>query len=184
MKTEPADPKSTIEPLDPTKHDRAAFSCGIGQVDNYFQKTANKLMQAGNARVYVMTRPDGALIGFYATNAHAVHYSELPAKFARDRPGHGMIPAAYISMIGVDAHHQGRGFGGDLLVDCLRRLANAAQELGIRVILLDVLDCGNADLVERRRRLYIDYGFTPFEANPLRMYLPMVDVEALIAENP
>lgn len=46
-----------IEPFDPAKHDRAAFSCGIVQVDNYFQKTANKLAQADNVRLYVMTVP-------------------------------------------------------------------------------------------------------------------------------
>ncbi|PTQ12137.1 GNAT family N-acetyltransferase [Sphingomonas oleivorans] len=174
--------KYIIEPLDPSKHDRAAFSCGIEQVDNYFKKTANKLAQAGNVRVHVMTDPDGALIGFYAINAHAIHYSDLPGKFGRDRPGHGHIPAAYISMIGVDSRYQGRGFGGDLLADCLRRLAGAAEAVGMRVILLDILDCGDAKRVERRRKLYADYGFTAFQSNALRMYLPMADVEALIAE--
>jgi len=33
----------SIEPLDPDRHDRAAFSCGVDQVDNFFRKTANKL---------------------------------------------------------------------------------------------------------------------------------------------
>src|SRR3989338_4542074 len=44
----------TIEPFDPSKHDRAAFSCGVEQVDNYFQKTANKLAKADNVRLYVI----------------------------------------------------------------------------------------------------------------------------------
>lgn len=174
--------KCIIEPLDPSRHDRAAFSCGIEQVDNYFRKTANKLAQAGNVRVFVLTDPDGGLIGFYATNAHAIHYSELPDKFRRDRPGHGHIPAAYISMIGVDLRHQGKGFGGDLLVDCLRRIAGAAEDIGIRVVLLDVLDCGDPSLTERRRALYGGYGFAPFPSNDLRMYLPMSDAHALVAE--
>jgi hypothetical protein len=39
-----------IEPFDPERHDRAAFSCGVEQVDNYFQKTANKLAKADNVR--------------------------------------------------------------------------------------------------------------------------------------
>jgi len=103
-----ADAKRIIEPLDPSRHDRTAFSCGIEQVDNYFRKTANKLTQTGNVRVFVLTDPDGTLIGFYATNAHAIHYSELPDKFRRDRPDHGHIPAAHISMIGIDLRYQGR----------------------------------------------------------------------------
>jgi len=174
--------KCIIEPLDPSRHDRAAFSCGIEQVDNYFRKTANKLAQAGNVRVFVLTEPNGALVGFYATNAHAIHYSDLPNRFRRGRPSHGHIPAAYISMIGVDLHHQGKGFGGDLLVDCLRRIAGAAEDIGIGVVLLDVLDCGDPARTERRKRLYAGYGFAPFPSNDLRMYLPMNDVHALVTE--
>jgi GNAT superfamily N-acetyltransferase len=174
--------KCTIEPLDPSKHDRAAFSCGIEQVDNYFKKTANKLAQAGNVRVFVLVDPDGALIGFYATNAHAVHYADLPDRFRRDRPGHGFIPAAYISMIGVDLRYQGKGFGADLLVDCLRRIATAADEIGLRVVLLDALDCGDPARTKRRKNLYASYGFVPFPSNDLRMFLPMSDVQALVAE--
>ena len=104
----------TIEPFDPSKHDRAAFSCGVEQVDNYFQKTANKLAKADNVRLYVMVDPDGTVIGFYALNAHAVQFTDLPATFARTRPSHGNIPAAYISMIGRDRKFSGAGFGGDL----------------------------------------------------------------------
>jgi len=174
--------KCTIEPLDPFRHDRAAFSCGIEQVDNFFRKTANKLSQTGNVRVFVLTDPDGALIGFYAANAHSIHYTDLPDKFRRDRPGHGYIPAAYISMIGVDLRHQGKGFGADLLVDCLARIATAADEIGIRVVLLDVLDCGDPALTERRKKLYLSYGFAPLASKSLRMYLPMSDVRALLAE--
>lgn len=54
----------------------------------------------------------GELIGFYATNAHAIDYSELPDRSARDRPAHGGIPAAYISMVGVDTRFQRQGYGG------------------------------------------------------------------------
>jgi len=176
-----ADAKYVAEALDPAKHDRSSFSCGVEQVDNYFKRTANKLATAGNVRVFVLAEPGGGLIGFYAINAHSIHYSELPDRFKRDRPGHGIIPAAFISMIGVDSRYQGRGFGGDLLVDGLRRIAGAAAEIGIRVVLLDVFDCGNPARVEKRRRLYASYGFASFPSNPLRMYLPLSEVEALIS---
>jgi ribosomal protein S18 acetylase RimI-like enzyme len=170
-----------IEPLDPAKHDRAAFSCGVEQVDNFFRKTANKLARAGNLRVFVMVSPAGELIGFYALNAHAIDYSELPANHARTRPGHGQIPAAYISMIGVDTCFSGKGYGGDLLVDALTRIVRAADDIGISVVILDVLDCGNADLVQRRLKLYISYGFTPLPSQPLRLFLPIATVRSLLS---
>lgn len=171
-----------IEPFDPNKHDRTAFSCGIEQVDNYFQRTANKLAKADHVRLYVMVAPDGALIGFYSINAHAVHYSELPSKYTRARPSHGNIPAAYISMIGRDQRFRGHGHGSDLLVDALKRIAQAADALGIAVVMLDVLDCGDQERVARRKALYEGFGFTPLSSNPLRMFLPLATVRALLAE--
>lgn len=173
----------TIEPFDPEKHDRAAFSCGVEQVDNYFQKTANKLAKADNVRLYVMVDPAGTVIGFYALNAHAVHFTDLPAKFARTRPSHGNIPAAYISMIGRDQRFRGGGYGGDLLVDALRRIAVAADAIGVAVVMLDVLDCGDPDRVARRKTLYESYGFQSLAPNPLRMFLPVSVIHKLIVED-
>lgn len=172
----------TIEPFDPERHDRAAFSCGVEQVDNYFQKTANKLAKADNVRLYVMVDPAGTVIGFYALNAHSVQFTDLPAKFARTRPSHGNIPAAYISMIGRDQKFRGGGYGGDLLVDALRRIAVAADAIGVAVVMLDVLDCGDPERVARRKALYESYGFQSLAANPLRMFLPVSVVRKLVAE--
>lgn len=171
---------NVIAPLDPDKHDRAAFSCGVDQVDNFFKRTANKLATADNLRVFVMTTPADDLIGFYALNAHAVDYADLPAKYARTRPGHGSIPAAYISMIGVDGRHQGKGYGGDLLVDGLRRIASAADNIGIAVAMLDVLDCGDAAKTARRKALYEGYGFAPLPSHPLRLFMSVATVRALM----
>jgi ribosomal protein S18 acetylase RimI-like enzyme len=174
-------PKRVIEPLDPVKHDRAAFSCGVSQVDNFFKKTANKLSKADNVRVYTMTDDDGkSVIGFYAINTHSIHYSELPEKYAKTRPSHGNIPAAYISMIGRDEKYKGGGYGGDLLVDCLKRIAGIAEQIGTAVVLLDVLECGDAEKTKRRIDLYTGYGFQPLPSNPMRMFLPVATIKGLL----
>ena len=171
-----------IEPFDPARHDRAGFSCGVAAVDNYFKKTANKLAESGNVRLFVMVSADQALIGFYAINAHAVHYQDLAKCFARGRPGHGSIPAAFIAMIGRDVRFSGAGFGADLLVDALRRIAQAADSLGIAIALLDVLDCGDPHRTARRQVLYESYGFQPLSSNPNRLFLPLKAIRELIAE--
>lgn len=127
-----------------------------------------------------MTAPDGAVIGFYALNAHAVDYKNLPKKYASSRPANGSIPAAFLSMIGVDQRYTGQGYGGDLLVDALLRVAQAAEQVGIAVVVFDVLDDGNPELVERRTKLYAGYGFPPLPSNPLRMFLPVATVRKLL----
>lgn len=174
-------PQHVIEPFDPARHDRTAFSCGVEQVDNFFKKTANKLAKADNIRLFAMTAPDGSLVGFYALNAHSVDYADLAPTYARSRPRHGQIPAAYLSMIGVDTRFAGNGFGGDLLVDALSRIARAADEVGIAVVMLDVLDCGDPELVEKRLKLYTSYGFAPLPSQPLRLFLPIATVRQLVS---
>ena len=170
-----------IELLDTERHDRERFSCGVDTVDNYFRKTANKLAKAGNARVYVMTSETGDVIGFYALNAHSVDFTELPSRYARTRPSHGAIPAAFISMIGLDQRYAGKGHGGDLLADALLRIEQAAERIGIAMVVLDVLDDGNPDFVRRRKTLYLRYGFEALPSNPLRLFLPVAAIRESLA---
>ncbi len=169
-----------IEPLDPKRHDRTSFASGVGPVDNYLRKTANKLAQADNVRAFVLVSREGRIVGYYTLNAHDIHYSDLPGSFARNRPSHGRIPAAFISMIGVDARYQGQGYGGLLLADALKRIYRASRDLGIAVVLLDVLDCGDPVQVERRKQLYLRYGFRALSEAPLRLYLPVATIGQLI----
>lgn len=171
---------NVIELLDPARHDRSTLTSGVAQVDNFLRQTAAKLARADNLQTFVMSDATGNLIGFYAINAHSIDYTMLPQRFARTRPEHGSIPAAYISMIGVDLRYQGRGHGSRLLLDALSRITEASQSLGIAVVLLDVLDCGDPTRVERRRALYLDFGFQSLPRQPLRLYLPMATVRRML----
>ncbi|WP_311789049.1 GNAT family N-acetyltransferase [Ferirhizobium litorale] len=173
-------PKTIIEPLDASRHDRAAFTCGVEQVDNFFQKTANKLQKSDHFRVFVMTQNGGPVIGFYAINSHAVDYTELPKRFARDRSGHGSIPAAYISMIVRDSKFADAGYGRDLSIDCLTRIARMSDDIGTAIVMLDVLDCGDAERTERRVKLYKEYGFQPLPTNPMRMFIPFATIKKML----
>ena len=123
MSTQTGAPDFIIEPFDPTRHDRAGFTCGVAQVDRYFKKTANKLNKADNVRLYVMVAESGDIVGFHAINAHAVDYTQLPERYARTNPGHGSIPAAYISMTGRSIRYRGKGIGGGT-INLARRSAD------------------------------------------------------------
>ena len=171
-----------IEPFDPERHNRKGFRCGVTAVDDYFHHTANKLAKADNVRLYVMAAPDGTVAGFYTLNAHAVCYEGLPARYARTRPAHGSIPAAFISMMGRDERYRGSGIGGDLLIDALTRIARAADQIGLAVVMLDVLDCGDPERLARRQALYEGYGFTPLPSNPRRLFLPLATARQLLEE--
>jgi len=169
-------------PLDTRRNDRNAFNCGIPQVDNFFRSTANKLSRADNIRVHVLETDSGEIIGFYALNAHAIIYTDLPERFTKDRPRHGNIPAVYLSMIGIDPKYQSQGFGGAILAEALSKISAAADTIGIKVVLLDILDCGNPDLVKRRRAHYLRYGFLPLPGQALRYFIPIATVRLILEQ--
>jgi len=85
-------------------------------------------------------------------------------------------------MIGVDQRFAGRGYGGDLLVDALKRIARAADALGIAVVMLDNLDDGGAGLVARGKALYESDGFAPLPSEPPSPLPALGAVRSLIGE--
>ncbi len=168
-----------IEPLDANKHDRAAFSSGVEQVDNFLKKTAGKLMKGGTARIFVAADPSnnpGEILGFYSINAHSVDYGDLPNRYRRYSLPDGRVPAAFIGMMGVTLSAQGRGLGNLLLADALKGAYIASHRVGTAVVLLDVLDCGNPAEMARRHTLYEGFGFQGLPSHPLRMFLPVATV--------
>ncbi|CDI12135.1 hypothetical protein ACA106_06165 [Agrobacterium pusense] len=89
-------------------------------------------------------------------------------------------PAAYISMIGRDQRYGGGGYGGDLLVDCLKRIDSIGYQIGITVVLLDVPDCGDDEKTKRLAALYAGYGFQPLPSMPLHILLRVATIRSLI----
>lgn len=83
-------------------------------------------------------------------------------------------------MIGVDTRFSGNRFGGDLLVDGLSRIARTVDDIGIAVVMLDVLDCGCPELVQKRLKLYMSYGFAALPSQPLRLFLPISVVRQIL----
>ena len=163
----------TIQPFDPKAHDRAAFSCGVQQIDNYLKLTAKKGSKADVVRIWVVIDKGNNIVGFYGINMHAIDAKEMPASYKKKAMKHGLLPAAFIAMIGVDEKHQGNGLGSALVADALDRIARASEEIGTCVIMLDVFDDGNVDAVTRRKSYYESFGFGPLPDQPLRLFMPV-----------
>jgi len=83
-------------------------------------------------------------------------------------------------MIGRDSKFADSGYGGDLLMDCLTRIVHISDDIGRAIVMLDVLDCGDAERTEKRVKLYKDYGFQPLPTNVMRMFLPVVAVKKML----
>ena len=167
----------SIEPLDPQRHDRAAFSCGTLRLDNFLKRTARKHQAGDFTRVWVATDVGNAgILGYYALNAHALEGDDLPADLMKKAPRFASIPAVYLSMIAVDRRHQGRGLGRILLADALSRAAAVADQIGLKAVVLDVIDDGGPEIMERRRTFYAGMGFRSLPSRPARMFISIATV--------
>lgn len=167
----------SIEPLDPQRHDRAAFSCGTIRLDNFLKRTARKHQAGDFTRVWVATELGSAgILGYYALNAHALEGDDLPADLTKKAPRFGSIPAVYLSMIAVDRRHQGRGLGRILLADALSRAAAVADQVGLKAVVLDVIEDGGPEIMERRRVFYAGMGFRSLPSRPARMFISIETV--------
>ena len=102
------------------------------------------------------------ILGFYALNAHSLEGDDLPANLTRNAPRSGGIPTVYLSMIAVDRRRQGQGFGRILLAGALNRAAAAADQIGIKAVVLDVIEDGGPGITEKRRAFYAAMGFSRF----------------------
>ncbi|MEO0383882.1 MAG: GNAT family N-acetyltransferase [Pseudomonadota bacterium] len=166
-------PPFTIQPFDPKTHDRTAFSCGVPQIDNYLKLTAKKSSKADVVRIWVVIDSDNSIVGFYGINMHAVNVKDMPEAYLKKAGKHGLLPAAFIAMIGGDQRQQGNGIGSALVADALNRIARVSDEIGTSIIILDVFDDGDSDIVARRKSYYEEFGFLPLPDQPLRLFLPV-----------
>ena len=166
-------PPFTIQPFDPKTHDRAAFSCGVPQIDNYLKLSAKKGSKADVVRVWVVVDEKSNIVGFYGINMHAADVRDMPEAYKKRTGKHGLLPAAFIAMIGVDESQQGNGIGSALVADALSRIARVSDEIGTCVIVLDVFDDGDAETVARRKTYYESFGFHPLPDQPLRLFMPV-----------
>jgi len=83
-------------------------------------------------------------------------------------------PAALIGRLAVDKDYQGRGLGGDLLIDALSRSYNRSSEIGSFSVVVDAND--------EARGFYLHYGFQPVIGREDRLFLPMKTIKLTVGQ--
>lgn len=169
----------TIAKFDKVLHDRSAFSCGFGPIDNFLKSSLSDQVKGGLVTAWVATSGDDpAVLGFYTLGAMAVRAYFGPSKWQRS--GVPDIPVIYIRAVAVRLDMQGKGLGTALLLDAMKRSVRITEQMGAAAVVLDVLEDQH---FEQRWKFYIDLGFRPLgdPDNPRRVFIPMADVRATLS---
>lgn len=167
----------SVSKFEKALHDRSAFSCGITSIDGWFKTGISDQIKDGRIQVYCATAPSGAIVGFYALNAHSVK-ADQAGFLARRRERHE-IPTVYLPCIAVHQDWQKKGIGSLLMGDAIKRSVEVSSVIGAAALVLDVkLD----EHFERRMRFYTDLGFAPLGGTEeRRIYLPLKVAAASLA---
>ena len=168
----PAHPPVIIEPLG-KKHDRAAFSCGAGELDTYLRERASQEARKQISASFVLVKDGGnSVIGYYSLSATSILLDDLPEKTVKKLPRYPDVPATLLGRLAVDLRHKGRGYGEVLLVDALRRAFQASTDVASFAVVVDPKD-------DEARLFYEHFEFIAFPDYELRMFLPMRTIARL-----
>jgi predicted GNAT family N-acyltransferase len=163
-------PEYFFEPLG-EQHHRAAFSCGVEALDQYFRgDPIRQDVSRKTANAFVLTKDGKSVAGFYTLSPISILSVDLPASLAKKLPKRP-IGATLIGRMGVDRAHQGQRLGELLLTDALHKAWQASKLVSSWAVVVDAK--------EGAREFYIKYEFTPFVTQPNRLFLPMKKIDLM-----
>jgi GNAT superfamily N-acetyltransferase len=159
--------------FDNRAHRVEAFSCGRDSLDRWLQAYAGQNQHRDAARTFVTTEQDGKVAGYYTLVAAQVEHTQATADVRRGMSQHFPIPVALLARLAVATPHQGVGLGRTLLLDALRRVARASENLAIRAVVVDAID-------ESALSFYLAFGFEASALEPNTLMVPLQAVRLIL----
>ena len=154
------------------EHRREGFDCGDAALNDFLLRQAGQQQRRGFGKTYIALADDGiSVIGFVTVSAGQVATSALSSQAKLPRYP---APVLRIGRLAVDAHHQGKGVGQDLLAFALRLAVEFSQRVGLYAVVVDAKH-------DRAKAFYVKLGFIVCADNPLSLYLPVATLERAAA---
>jgi GNAT superfamily N-acetyltransferase len=157
------------DPFDKS-HDCGTFSSGEPALDQWLGRRGLANQTSGASRTFVITE-NLRVVAYYALAAGSVEIHSAPGRFRRNMPD--PVPVAVLGRLAVDVSWQGRGLGRAMIWDAGRRVAHAAEVIGIRAILVHAISPAAGAFYER-------LGFEPSLNDPQTLMITLTDVLAAL----
>lgn len=150
-----------------------SFDSGEPVLDDWLRRRARANQASGASRTYVVCE-ENRVVAYYALASGAIAQAAVPGRFLRNMPD--PIPVVVLARLAVDRNYQGGGLGRALFRDAARRVANAADTIGIRGIVVHAIS-------EEARTFYIALGFDPCPAEAMTLVVTLQDVLATLGSS-
>lgn len=153
-------------------HETDDFDCGSVAQTQWLRKYALISHTTGVSRVKVVCESGTKrVVGYYALATGSIAHADAAAGVKGGMPRYP-IPVVLLTRLGVDQREQGNKLGTALVVDAIRRVLAAADEIGIRALLIHAED-------QAARDFYMHLA--EFEESPSDPLHLMLRLEALKA---
>lgn len=165
-----------IQPLDPSKHRREEFDCGVDALNDYLKKRARKEMDALLVICFVAVPESdpGCIAGFYTLSAATILTTALPETVTKKLPRYGEFPATLLGRLARSTAFKAQGLGDRLMMSAFARAAHGTEEVASLAIVTDPKD-------DNARRFYEEFGFSELGAK--RLFMTMKQVKSLLSAN-
>jgi GNAT superfamily N-acetyltransferase len=151
-------------------HELDEFLSGEASLDDWLRRRARTNQVSGASRTYVVC--DGSrVVGYYALASGVITVESAPGRFRRNMPN--PIPVAVLARLAVDLNWHGRGMGRALFRDAASRVAQAADAIGIRGIVVHALS-------EQAKSFYLALGFDPSPSEPMTLMVTLADIQTVL----
>ena len=151
-------------------HDLEDFGSGEPSLDDWLRRRARANQLSGATRTYVVCAQPARVVAYYALASGALTAIAAPGRFRRNMPD--PIPVVVLARLAVDREWQGKGLGRGLFRDAAMRIAQAAEVIGVRGIVVHAISA-------EAKRFYEALGFVASRTEPMLLMVTLEDVRAL-----
>jgi GNAT superfamily N-acetyltransferase len=157
------------ERYDPATHEVADFACGEESLDRWLQRYAGQGERRDATRTFVAADKQGTVSGYYTLVAGQLEHVEATEPVRKGLSRHFPIPVAILARLAVDERSQGQGLGASLLDDALKRICRAAQEVGVRAVVVHAINHAAVGFYER-------FGFRGLSEAPRSLMVTLAEL--------
>ena len=151
-------------------HALGDFACGVNLLDDWLKRRARANQVSGASRTVVVT-DNHRVVGYYALASGGIAVATGVGRFRRNMPD--PIPVVVLGRLAIDRSQQSKGLGRALFRDCALRVAQAADIIGIRGIVVHAIS-------EQACAFYQAIGFDPSPVDPMTLMVTLSDIRHLI----
>ncbi len=139
------------------------FDSGTASLDEWLRRRARTNQVSGASRCFVVAE-HSQVVAYYALASSSITHRDVTGSFRRNMPD--PVPVVTLARLAVDKRYQKLGLGRDLIQDAAKRVLAAADQVGIRGMIVHAIS-------EEAKAYYLKRGFVQSPTNEMTLMVSL-----------